>query len=159
VKVKFCFCFAITRPTDLSKLELRLTLHSSEAVRHNGLNTELTVTVRSFLNNVAFISITNFCFQVISPVALATAYFSMPQAVIPFKLNTKSFVVAIFVIMASVRLLFAVFGALLRWWKAIRLNRMALSPKTIEKIGWFIIKRGRSYSTDDLETGCWKAED
>jgi len=28
------------------QLELRLTLHSSEAVRHNGLNTELTVTVR-----------------------------------------------------------------------------------------------------------------
>lgn len=82
----------------------------------------------------------------------------MPQAVIPFKLNPKSFVIAIFVIMATVRLLFVVFGALLRWWKAIPLNGMALGPKTMEKVGWFIARRGRNYS-DDLETGCLKSGD
>ncbi len=77
----------------------------------------------------------------------------MPQAVIPFKLNPTSFIIAIFVIMATLKLLFAVFGALLHWWKTTQLNRMVLSLKTIETVGWFMVRRGRNYS-DDLETGC-----
>lgn len=82
----------------------------------------------------------------------------MPSEVIPFQLSPRSFVVAIFVIMAIVRLLFTVFGAMLRRWKAIQLNRMALSPKTIERFGWFIIRKSRNCS-DDVETGCWKTEE
>jgi len=42
---------------------------------------------------------------VISPFALATAYFSMPQAIVPFKMNVKSFLVVNVVIMVVVRLL------------------------------------------------------
>jgi hypothetical protein len=66
-------------------------------------------------------SIANYL-QVISPITLATAYFSMPRAVIPFNLNSKSFLIAIFVAMVTTRLLFIVLGVFLRWpwwWKKI----------------------------------------
>ena len=46
----------------------------------------------------------------------------MPQTVIPFKPNSRSFVMAILIIMAALRLLFFVQDALLYrswWWKRI----------------------------------------
>ena len=46
----------------------------------------------------------------------------MPQAVIPFKLNAKSFVIAVVVIMVVLRLLFSLHDAFLhrsRWWKKV----------------------------------------
>lgn len=86
------------------------------------------------------------------------AYFSMPQVVIPFKLNPRAFIIAIFIIMATVRLLVFVFGVLLRWRMAIPLNKMALGPKTIERIGWLIGRRERNDS-DDLEMGRPKTGD
>jgi len=59
----------------------------------------------------------------------------MPQAVIPFKLNFKSFAITILVIMVVVRLLFVILGALLRrswWWKKITAwtKEMQLDVKT-----------------------------
>ena len=38
----------------------------------------------------------------------------MPESVLPFKLNSKSFAISIFVIMAIVRLLFILLGMLVR---------------------------------------------
>jgi hypothetical protein len=46
----------------------------------------------------------------------------MPQTIIPFKRDSKAFVIAIFVIMVAVRLLYWVLGAVARWplwWKRI----------------------------------------
>jgi hypothetical protein len=93
--------------------------------------------------------------QIISPIALATAYFSMPQAVIPFKLNAKSFFIATLVIMAVVRLLFAVLGALLRqswWWKKIttwvktmQLDEMTRRLSTSHYGNRFALRGVRSY--------------
>ena len=107
-----------------------------------------------------FLPFANFV-QVIYPFALATTYFSMPQAVIPFQLNHRSFIISIFVIMATVRLLFAL-GTLLHKWKSINasvkamsFNTMAVSPKTIEKINRFVTKGARRY-TDDVELGGWR---
>jgi hypothetical protein len=57
--------------------------------------------------------------QILSPIAITIAYFSLPQTVVPFQLNSKSFTVSIFIIIAVVRLLFVVLCALPRrplWW-------------------------------------------
>jgi hypothetical protein len=58
----------------------------------------------------------------------------MPESVIPFKPNSKSFFISIFVIMAIVRLLFVLIGALVRrpwlwrkvaaWKKTIQLDEL-----------------------------------
>jgi len=48
--------------------------------------------------------------QIFSPIALAIAYFSMPQAVIPFELSFKHWLIMLLVMAAVVRLLFFVFG-------------------------------------------------
>jgi len=70
----------------------------------------------------------------------------MPQAVIPFKLNFKSFIISLFVIMAVVRLLFTLLGALLKrswlwrkalaWKKAVQLEDMSQC---------FPMRRGRDF--------------
>lgn len=67
------------------------------------------------------LSIANFL-QIITPCVLATGLFSMPQTVVPFKLNPSSFAIVIFVIMGVLRLLFFLQDVLLhrpRWWKII----------------------------------------
>jgi hypothetical protein len=46
--------------------------------------------------------------KIISPFALATAYFAMPSTVIPFSLTHQAFVIFTFVIMAVVALLFVI---------------------------------------------------
>lgn len=59
--------------------------------------------------------------QVISPFALTAAYFSIPEwhAIVHFQLSPKSFTITIVVITIMVRLLFAIFGAVLGWWKKL----------------------------------------
>ncbi|PSS22711.1 hypothetical protein M430DRAFT_16661 [Amorphotheca resinae ATCC 22711] len=118
-------------------LQLRLTLESNEVAQQNGVTTELTVSI-------------------LSPVALTIAYFSMPQAVIPFKLDSKSFIVTTFTIMVVVRLLFVVIRALLRqpwWWKKITawMKKLQLDEMAHSRLA---LRRGRIYpdrSTDDIE--------
>jgi hypothetical protein len=53
---------------------------------------------------------------------LAAGICSMPDEVIPFKLNFKSFIISILVIMVMLRLLFVVQDVLLHrswWWKRV----------------------------------------
>jgi len=79
----------------------------------------------------------------------------MPEAVIPFKLNSRSFTIAIFVIMAVVRLLFVVLGALTRrpwWWKKItawmktmQLDETAHHLSTSEYGSRLALRRGHNY--------------
>lgn len=100
------------------------------------------------------------CIQVISPFALAIAYISMPPAVIPFTINTKSFVISIFVFMAMVKLLFTVFGSSLNWWrkkinssvKADPLDQKASYHSTFDKVSWFVPRRWRNCPVD-VEVG------
>jgi hypothetical protein len=56
--------------------------------------------------------------KIISPFALATAYFAMPPAVIPFNLTHQAFVIFTFVIMAVVALLFVITETIQNrnWW-------------------------------------------
>jgi hypothetical protein len=80
----------------------------------------------------------NIFLQIIYPFTLTTAYFSMPQELVPFKLNSKSFVIAVIVVMAVVRLSFSVLGTLPRrprwimkftaWAKTIQLNGVLRLP-------------------------------
>jgi hypothetical protein len=130
-----------------------LTLESNEVAQQNGVTTELTVSVRSL--RMLALSMANFL-QILSPVALTIAYFSMPQAVIPFKLDSKSFIVTTFTIMVVVRLLFVVIRALLRqpwWWKKITawMKKLQLDEMAHSRLA---LRRGRIYpdrSTDDIE--------
>jgi hypothetical protein len=125
---------------------------AKEAAQQNGLNTELTVTVGP--SERIFLSIADHI-QIISPFALAIAYLSMPPAVIPFTINTKSFAISIFVFMAMVKLLFVVFGALLHWWKKINssmkgdpLDQKASHLSTFENINWFALRKWRNCPVD-----------
>ncbi|KAF2489385.1 hypothetical protein BU16DRAFT_180672 [Lophium mytilinum] len=83
-------------------LKLRLTVESSETMQHTGITTDFTVLV-------------------LYPFALATAFFAMPQAAIPFTLTFRSFVISVFVIMAMMlafKLLFVALSRILRsWWR------------------------------------------
>lgn len=78
----------------------------------------------------------------------------MPQAVIPFTINTKSFVIAIFVFMAMVKLIFVIFGALLHWWRKINsmkadpLDQKASHLSAFEKVSWFVLRKWRNCPVD-----------
>ena len=98
--------------------------------------------------------------QVISPFALAAALFSMPESVIPFEMNTQSFVIAILVITVVLRLMFIVFGALLHRLRRINLGlkpepfgEMAFGLSTFERFGWFLLRRGIINRPGDEEKG------
>jgi len=104
--------------------------------------------------SVYIISITDHV-QVISPFALTAALFAMPEAVIPFEMNTKSFVIAIFVISVVLRLLFILFGALLHRLRKVNLvlktepfGEMAFGLSTFERFGWFVLRRGFNRPVD-----------
>jgi len=97
---------------------------------------------------------------VISPFALAFAYFSMPQEVIPFTPNFKSFVVTIIVILAVLRLLFFVSHIPFhRFWlweriaagpKTMKPNRTSLRlPSILEGSGSILLALRRDRSNDD----------
>lgn len=60
--------------------------------------------------------------QIITPFILASAFFTMPQPVMHFNPNAKSFFIAVVVIMVVLRLLFALqdaFSNRSRWWKKV----------------------------------------
>jgi hypothetical protein len=96
----------------------------------------------------------------LSPFALAMAYFSIPQTVIPFQLNSRSFVVTILVIMAAIWVLFFMQSVLLRqplrkgitkWVNTIQLTETAKVYG--DKFG---LRRRHNYpnrSTNDVEMG------
>jgi hypothetical protein len=88
----------------------------------------------------------------------------MPESVIPFKLNSKSFVISILVIMAIVRLLFVLLGAIVRrpwlWKKAVAWKKMVQLDELCQHFGAggndCGLRARRSY-TDDVEMGNWES--
>jgi hypothetical protein len=91
-------------------------------------------------------SIANFL-QIISPIALAIAYYSMPQTVIPVRLDPKYFTAVILFIMVWVKLLFVVLCAMPSrpwWWKKITAWMKKLP---LDEMGhsWLVLRRGRNY--------------
>ena len=82
---------------------------------------------------------------------LVAACFSMPQAVVPFKLNFKSFIISIFVFIAVVRLVFLILDALIRhpsWWKQaacmpiVQLGKLAHRLVAAVLYKWTALRRG-----------------
>lgn len=88
----------------------------------------------------------------------------MPKELIPFKLNSKSFVVSILVIMAIVRLLFVLLGAIIRrpwlwkkaagWKKMVQLDELCQRFATGGNDCGLGVRRGYS---DDVEMGNWES--
>lgn len=79
----------------------------------------------------------------------------MPQAVIPFTMNTKSFFITIVVVMAIMRLFLIILGVLTFWWrktdpplKAEPMDRTDVSLSRFEKFCWFALKRKRRCFVD-----------
>ncbi|KAH8588290.1 hypothetical protein B0O99DRAFT_693577 [Bisporella sp. PMI_857] len=118
-------------------LQLRLTVENNEAVQRNGVTTEFTVSI-------------------ISPVALAIAFYSMPQAAVPVKLDPKYFTVVILFIMVLVKLLFVILCAMPRrpwWWKKVVAWIKKLRFDEVGPI-WLALRRGHNYpdNTIDIRT-------
>ena len=118
--------------TDILKLQLRLARQNSEAVEYNGVTGGFTSLVGSLkatkTTTCLIFNLANFS-QVISPFMLASAVFSLPPHVIPVKVNFKSFIIAVFVSMAFINLLFFFHGILSRrssWWKGIATRMRAI---------------------------------
>jgi len=123
-----------------------LSLEGNEAMQHNGMKTELTVSI-------------------ISPIALATAYFTMPQAVVPFKLGPKSFVITIVVIVSIIKLAFLILCSIPcgSWWwekkiktwlRIVHFNQPSRLPSGIENGNSVTARSGRiraESTTQDLE--------
>jgi hypothetical protein len=79
------------------QLTMRLNVQATDASQHTVSTSDWTI-------------------QVFSPIALTIAYFSMPQAVIPFEQNVKHFLITIVVMAVIVQLLFFIFGDRVRHW-------------------------------------------
>jgi hypothetical protein len=87
----------------------------------------------------------------------------MPESVLPFKLNSKSFIISIFVIMAIVRLLFILLGALVRrpwlwrkvtaWKKTTQLDELYQRFAMNGNDSGLGVRRGY---TGDVEMGSWE---
>jgi hypothetical protein len=120
-----------------------LTLEGNEAVQRNGLTTNFTGLVRSL--RILSLSIANLL-QVLTPVAIAIAYLSMPVASISFKSDPKHFIVVILCIMASVSLLFLAVRHMAsrpRWWKKITAWVKKLQLDGMDR-GRLALRRGRN---------------
>jgi hypothetical protein len=82
----------------------------------------------------------------------------MPQAVIPFKMTSKSFAAVVFVIMIAVRLAFSALSALTRrrkkaiaWTRAVPLGRMAHRFLTSDYGRRFVFRGGGNPPGGPLE--------
>jgi hypothetical protein len=83
----------------------------------------------------------------------------MPQAAVPFTMNTKSFTISFLVFTVAVKLLVIVLGTLSYWWREKQATSKAESSypmslyhlSTIGKIGWFLVKRGQRNLSRDME--------
>lgn len=98
---------------------------------------------------------TNFV-QIIYPFTLATAYLNMPEAIIPFHLNSRSFVLSFFVFMIIVRLSSIGLSALSRWWKraprlgqTISIYKTALYLSSIRNTNGFSVGTSRNRPSDE----------
>ncbi|KAF2266353.1 hypothetical protein CC78DRAFT_615163 [Lojkania enalia] len=88
-------------------LQLRFALESNKAVQSSGSNSELTVSV-------------------ISPIAIVSAFFAIPDNIMSFKRNLMSFSISIIFITAVLQLLLFLKGGSLRrfhWWRKITTSK------------------------------------
>jgi hypothetical protein len=87
-------------------LELHLNLEAKEAAIENGVTSEITVAVCSYQVPflIFFIRLILFSpgFQILYPIALAAAIFSMQPGAIPFDLTPRSFAFAVFILIVIV---------------------------------------------------------
>jgi hypothetical protein len=104
--------------------------------------------------------------QIITPFILASSFFTMPQAIMNFNPNAKSFFIAVVVIMVVLRLLFALqdaFSNRSRWWKKVtqwiakRITTMQLDEIAtrlpISEYGSMLLQRIRRTRVDRRRNG------
>jgi len=68
-------------------------------------------------------------YQIVSPVALTTAYFSMPQAVIPFQAGPKAFLIGIFVVAVALQIIFQVSSRFIHLWDRFYVSKEKMFRK------------------------------
>jgi hypothetical protein len=85
-------------------------------MKSNGAASDFTLLVRLLIILVAFLVAD--ISQFICPMALAAAYFSMPQAMLAFPLSSKSFLIVAIISIILVKVLYTISKALpqLDWW-------------------------------------------
>jgi len=120
------FCY-----NSAAQLQLRLTRTSTEAAQYSGVNTQ-------------------FALLALAPFALATAYFSMPQSVIPFRPTFKSFVATVVIFTIVVKLVSVIFSAFSRrswsWMKTVQYNGICAHLMGNGGLGSvFTRRKGRAY--------------
>lgn len=93
------------------KLTSQVTLDSFGAVKITSQQTAITVSVCRIQDYI--ISVAHHL-QVIAPVSLASALYSIPSSVTPLKLESRYFLLAVVVIMAVVQVLFIIPN--ITWW-------------------------------------------
>ncbi len=142
-----------------------MTLEGSAATQYNGATSDFTVLVRP-RRSARHFSGANLP-QIIGPIALAAAYFSMPQAMILLQPNSRSFIIVIIVFMIALRVLFVISNALpgfTWWWKIIKTGMKALKVDGIAcNVSslcpfrtWLVSRRDQNHrdrNTHDIETG------
>jgi len=84
--------------------------------------------------------------QFIYPFALTTSYFSMPQAVIPFQVDSKSPVIGFFVSMIMLQVLFYISRQLVSLWE--RIHEYISRSQTIKNVVNFLLIRKVDRSKD-----------
>ncbi|KAF2112430.1 hypothetical protein BDV96DRAFT_602337 [Lophiotrema nucula] len=102
-------------------LQLSTTLESSQAVKLSGFNSELTIFV-------------------ISPIAIVSAFFAIPQPILSFERNFKSFVISVILLTVGLQTLIMLKGGTFSrhpWWKTMISKKQEPGPSTA----------GSSYST------------
>ena len=132
-----------------------------EATKSNGAASDFTLLVRLLIIPVAFLIA--YMLQFICPMALAAAYFSMPQSMLAFQPSSKSFLIVTIISIILIKVLYTISRALpqLDWWwgnivaltTALKLEGSSLS---IPDWSRRMLRRHRGQhdrNTEDVELG------
>jgi hypothetical protein len=132
-----------------------------EATKSNGAASDFTLLVRLLIIPVAFLIA--YILQFICPMALAAAYFSMPQSMLAFQPSSKSFLIVTIISIILIKVLYTISRALpqLDWWwgnivaltTALKLEGSSLS---IPDWSRRMLRRHRGQhdrNTEDVELG------
>jgi hypothetical protein len=96
--------------------------------------------------------------QIFAPVTIAITYFSMPQDVIPFDMNLKSFAIVLFLTVVMVQVMFSILRRRLTpsplkrfftWMKTLRFGETVLMY--LQAHSWRMKRRRHSPSSGDIE--------
>jgi hypothetical protein len=132
-----------------------------EATKSNGAASDFTLLV-GFVNHICYFLLT-YILQVICPMALAAAYFSMPQSMLAFQPSSKSFLIVTTIGIILIKVLYTISRALPQldwWWGNIvaLMTALKLEGSSLSIPDWSrrVLRRHRGQhdrNTEDVELG------